>query len=63
VTQRPGTGPAGAGLLLISTILVCAGVGLGIGALVGAPVPLAFAGGAIGVAAGFWHVYTRFKDI
>jgi len=63
VTRSPGSGPAGAGLLLISTILVCAGAGLGIGALIGAPVPLAFAGGAIGVVAGFWHVYSRFKDI
>jgi hypothetical protein len=63
VTRSPGTGPAGAGLLLISTIIVCAGAGLGIGALVGAPVPLAFVGGALGVAMGFWYVYSRFKDI
>jgi hypothetical protein len=63
VTQSPGTGPAGAGVLLISTILVCAAVGLGIGALVGAPAALALAGGAVGVVGGFWLVYSRFKDI
>jgi hypothetical protein len=63
VTQSPGTGPAGAGILLITTILVCAAIGLGIGALVGAPVALALVGGAIGVGVGFWNVYSRFKDI
>jgi hypothetical protein len=31
--------------------------------LVGAPAPLALAGGAIGVGVGFWNVYSRFKDI
>jgi len=63
MSQRPAGSPAGAGLLLITTMLVCAAVGLGVGALVGAPVPLALAGGAIGVVAGFWNVYSRFRDI
>jgi hypothetical protein len=62
VSQGP-TGPAGAGALLIATIVACAAIGLGIGALVGAPVPLALAGGAVGVGGGFWVVYSRFKDI
>ena len=60
---RPPTGPAGAGALLITTILACAGVGLGIGAIVGAPAALALIGGALGVLGGFWLVYSRFKDI
>jgi hypothetical protein len=54
--ERPTGGTAGAGALLISTILLCAAVGLGIGALVGAPVPLALAGGGLGVIGGFWLV-------
>jgi hypothetical protein len=42
---------------------LCALAGLGIGALAGAPAPLAIVGGAVGLAAGFWLVYSRFKDI
>jgi hypothetical protein len=38
-------------------------VGLGIGALVGAPALLALAGGFVGVGVGFWIVYSRFKDL
>ena len=48
---------------MIATILACAGVGLGIGALVGAPAALAIAGGFVGVGGGFWVVYSRFKDL
>jgi hypothetical protein len=55
--------PAGAGALLIGTILACAAVGLGVGALVGAPLPLAMAGGGVGLFLGFWNVYSRFKEI
>ncbi len=57
------TGPAGAGALLIGTIVTCAAAGLGIGALLGAPLPLALAGGAVGVVGGFWLVYRTFKEI
>ena len=56
-------GTAGAGALLISTILVCAGIGLGLGALIGAPATLALIAGGVGVGVGFWLVYARFKDI
>jgi hypothetical protein len=59
----PGSNTATAGALLIGTIVLCAGIGLGLGAIVGAPVPLAIAGGAVGVAGGFRVVYGRFKDI
>jgi hypothetical protein len=55
--------PAGAGALLVGAILACAAVGLGIGALLGAPAPLALAGGFVGVGVGFWIVYSRFKDL
>jgi hypothetical protein len=57
------TSPAGAGALLIGSIVTGALVGLGIGAIVGAPVVLAFIGGALGAVGGFWLVYDRFKEI
>jgi hypothetical protein len=61
--QRQGPSPAGAGALLIGTILTCAAAGLGIGVLVGAPALVALAGGFIGIGAGFWVVYDRFRDL
>jgi hypothetical protein len=63
MSNGPARGTAGAGALLVTTILLCGVVGLGIGALVGAPVPLALAGGGLGVIGGFWLVYSRFKEI
>ena len=61
--SRQGAGPAGAGALLIGTILACAGVGLGVGALLGAPALLALVGGFAGVGAGMWLVHDRFRDL
>jgi hypothetical protein len=49
--------------MLIATVVVCTLAGLGAGALVGAPAPLAILGGGCGLAAGFWLVYSRFRDI
>jgi hypothetical protein len=63
VTDRPAKGAAGAGALLISSILFCAGIGLGLGALFGAPAPFALGAGGVGVVLGFYLVYGRFKDI
>ena len=63
MTEGPARGAAGAGALLISTILVCAAIGLGIGALLGAPALLALVAGGVGVLLGFYLVYERFKDI
>ena len=54
---------AGAGLTLVVTIVLCGGIGLGIGALAGVPVPFLIAGLFIGLFAGFALVYTRFKDL
>jgi hypothetical protein len=62
-SDRHGASPAGAGALLIGTILACAGVGMGIGLVIGAPAPLALGGGFIGVGVGFWLVYDRFRDL
>jgi hypothetical protein len=63
VSRNPTRDAAGAGALLIGTILACAAVGLGLGVLVGAPAALAIAGGFLGVGAGFWVVYRKFKDL
>jgi hypothetical protein len=54
---------AAAGALLVATVLFCTGAGLGLGALLGPTAPLAILGGAVGLAAGFWLVYSRFRDI
>ena len=61
--SRPTTNPAVAGSLLIATVVLCAAIGLGIGALVGAPAPLAALGAFVGFGAGFAVVYRRFKDL
>jgi hypothetical protein len=61
--MRSGRETAAAGTLLVATIVLCALAGLGIGALVGAPAPVAIVGGGVGLAAGFWLVYSRFRDI
>ena len=63
MSKTPGRDAAGAGALLIATILACGAVGLGIGALIGAPAALAIAGGFVGVGGGFWVVYSRFRDL
>jgi hypothetical protein len=63
VSKTPGRDAAGAGALLVGTILACAAVGLGIGALIGAPAALAIVGGFAGVGGGFWLVYSRFRDL
>jgi hypothetical protein len=60
---KPSRNAAAAGIMLVLTILVCAGVGAGLGALFGAPGLTAVAGGFIGIFAGFALVYTRFKNI
>jgi hypothetical protein len=63
MTEEPARGTAGAGALLIAAILGCAGLGLLLGVIVGAPAALAIAGGVVGVVVGFRVVYRRFKDI
>jgi hypothetical protein len=63
MTKRPGSDPAAAGVTLVATILLCSGAGLGLGLLVGAPVPLVLAGVFAGSIAGFALVYARYKDL
>lgn len=60
------TGPrdaALAGMMLVSSMLLCAAVGFGVGSTFGGEIPLALAGGFIGLIVGFRLVYTRFKDL
>jgi hypothetical protein len=52
-----------AGSLLVATIVLCAAIGFGVGALVGAPVPLGLTGLFAGVALGILLVIRRFGDI
>jgi hypothetical protein len=52
-----------AGSLLLAAIVVCAAIGFGIGAIVGAAVPLGLAGLFAGVALGIVLVARRFRDL
>jgi hypothetical protein len=61
--RRDVTSPVAAGSLLVATIVLCAGIGFGLGALVGFAVPLGIAGLFAGVAAGLALVITRFRDL
>src|SRR4051794_27722505 len=55
--------PIAAGSLIVATIILCAGIGFGLGALVGLAVPLGILGLFAGVAAGLALVITRFRDL
>lgn len=48
---------------MLSANLLCAAVGLGVGELVGAPVPLVIAGFLIGFFVGIGVVARRFHDL
>jgi hypothetical protein len=62
--RRPGgTSPVVAGSLILASIIFCAGIGFGAGALIGVPVPLGIAGLFAGVAVGIALVITRFRDL
>ncbi|MBX5469156.1 MAG: AtpZ/AtpI family protein [Thermoleophilaceae bacterium] len=63
MNDRSPNAAAGAGILLVTTIVVCAAIGYGLGALVGVPGVLAGVGGFLGIVAGFALVYSRFKDL
>jgi hypothetical protein len=60
---RPTMRGAVAGSLLVATIVLCAAIGFGVGALVGAAVPLGLVGLFAGVALGIVLVIRRFGDI
>ena len=58
----PGS-PAGAGILLLTVIVVCGAIGGLVGSAVGAFAPFLIAGIFAGFVAGIWVVYTRFRDL
>lgn len=61
--SKPTMRAAAAGGTLVATILLCAGVGLGLGALVGAPVALMLVGLFVGPIIGVLIVRSRFRDL
>jgi hypothetical protein len=65
MTDPPRSSMRGAvaGSVLVATILLCAAIGFGVGALVGAPVPLGLAGLFAGVPLGIVVVIRRFGDL
>lgn len=63
MTESRPPDPRGAGVTLVAAVILCGGVGLGLGTLVGLSVPFALAGLFAGLAVGFALVYSRFKDI
>jgi len=52
-----------AGSVLVATIVLCAAIGFGVGALVGAAVPIGLLGLFAGVALGIVVVIRRFGDL
>ena len=61
--SRPTMRGAVAGSLLLGTIILCGAIGFGVGAAVGATVPLGIAGVFIGAVAGIVVVARRFSDL
>lgn len=61
--RQPTNRAAVAGSLLVASILLCAAVGFGVGALVGAIGPFAIVGVFVGFALGFTLLYQRFRDL
>jgi F0F1-type ATP synthase assembly protein I len=61
--DKPPNRAATAGYLLVSAIVLCAAIGLGIGSLVGAQALLAILGVFVGLGVGFALVYQRFSDL
>ncbi len=57
------TDPAAAGALLVASVLLCGGLGLGLGELAGVPVPIGVVGLFVGLVVGFLLVRSRFRDI
>jgi hypothetical protein len=64
-SRRPVSGrdAAGAGALLVAVNVGCVAVGAGIGAALGAVVPLTLAGFGVGFFLGIGVVAKRFRDV
>lgn len=62
-TTKPTARAAVAGSYLLGTLLLCAAIGMGLGALVGVPVLMGLVGMFVGVPAGIVVVRRRFEDL
>ena len=61
--RKPTQGAAGAGMLLLTVVVLCAAIGAAAGAAIGALAPLLIVGVFAGFLAGTWVVYRRFRDL
>ncbi|MDX6523396.1 MAG: hypothetical protein QOI17_909 [Gaiellales bacterium] len=61
--QRPAASAALAGIFLLAALVVCTGLGLGAGWLVGSRLGGAAVGFVIGVPLSFYLVYRTYRDI
>lgn len=61
--SKPTMRAASAGGMLVATIVLCGAIGYGLGALVGAPVPLLLVGLFAGPIVGVLLVRARFRDL
>jgi len=61
--RKPTPGAAGAGMLLLAVVVICAAIGGAIGAAIDAFAPLFIVGVFAGFLAGTWVVYRRFHDL
>jgi uncharacterized membrane protein len=63
MARKPTNRGAVAGAYLLAANALCTAFGAGIGALVGAVLPLAALGFFVGFFLGIWVVYRRFRDV
>lgn len=61
--SKPTMRAASAGSMLVAAIVLCAAIGYGLGALVGAAVPLLLLGLFVGPIVGVLLVRARFRDL
>jgi ABC-type uncharacterized transport system permease subunit len=61
--SRPSFQPAGAGALLLAATLVCTGLGAAVGAAAGSWELGALGGAAVGIPAGTFAVYRRYRGV
>jgi F0F1-type ATP synthase assembly protein I len=61
--SKPTMRAASAGSMLVAAIVLCALIGYGLGALIGAPVPLLLVGLFVGPIVGVLVVRSRFRDL
>jgi hypothetical protein len=61
--KRPAAAPIIAGSIIVGSMLGCAGVGFGLGALAGVAVLTGLVGLFVGLVVGFVVVHDRFRDL